>query len=28
MKEALKIIDALEENQHVPATWHTIVGNI
>lgn len=28
IKEALKIIDALEENQHVPATWHTIVGNI
>jgi len=28
MNEALKIIEALDANQHVPATWHTIVGNI
>lgn len=24
MQEALKIIDTLETNQHVPATWHTL----
>lgn len=28
MKEALEIIEALETNKHVPATWHSIVGNI